>query len=159
MKLTETFKDMVIRGILDDASLTRDVNDWWTSFTDYKGHVYDVNVYSLEFDDRLTEDEFSVSVYHVDNKTGETDTSESLVNFKIHKSEVIEDYNKTLYQVNFWHTTYGKCQVVANSESEAKEIIDKQLEAFGLDRVVYDVVDKTCGVPVASPYYEDLPWT
>ena len=155
MKLTETFKNMVMQRILDDASLTADSNDWWTSFTDFKGHVYDVNVYSVEYDDRLTEDEFSVAVYHVDAKTLETDTSESLVNFKIHKSEVIENYSKTLYEVSFWHTTYGKCEVVASSEEEAKEIIDKQLEAFGLDRLVYDVTSRTCGAPIATPYYKD----
>lgn len=155
MKLTETFKDMVIRSILDSATLTADSNDWWTSFTDFKGRVYDVNVYGLEFDDSLSEDEFSVAVYHVNAKTLQTDTSESLVNFKIHKSEVIENYNRTLYEVSFWHTTYGKCEVVAESEDEAKEIINKQLETFGLDRLVYDVTSSTCGAPVATPYYKD----
>lgn len=137
---------MVMQSILNDTYLTEDSNDWWTSFTDFKGRVYDVNVYSFEFDDSLTEDEFGVSVYHVDNKTDEADTSEPLVNFKIHKSEVIEDYDKTLYEVRFWHTIHGKCQVVASCESEAKEIADKQLKTFGLERLVYDVVHRTCCV-------------
>lgn len=156
MKLTETFKQMIIQGILEDGSLIEEMGDWWTSFTDPKGRVYDVNVYGLEFDDSLTEDEFSVAVYYVNAKTLQTDTSESLVNFKIHKSEVIEDYKKeTLYEVRFWHTTYGKCQVVASCEDEAKDIIKKQLEDFGLDRLVYDVTSKSLGAPVATPYYED----
>ena len=34
-------------------------------------------------------------------------------------------------------------------------LFEKQLEAFGLDRLVYDVTDRNCGAPVATPYYGD----
>ena len=156
MKLTQTFRDMVIKAIKDDGSLGIDEQDWWTSFTDHKGRLYDVNVYGDEYAD-IPPDEFRVAVYDVSEIDGEyvTDYENDLVVFEVMRDALVDVKDQQLYQVRFWHTTYGKCEVVASCEGEAKEIIDKQLEAFGLDRLVYDVTDRTCGVPLATPYYKD----
>jgi len=75
----------ILKAIHDDGSYNDD-GDWWTSFTDKNGNVYDINVYDDEFTD-IKSDEVCIAVYSVDTKTLETDYSDN-VSFILNKSDL-----------------------------------------------------------------------
>ena len=141
MKLTTTFQNMVIKAIKDDGSLKINEQDWWTSFTDPKGRVYDVNVYGDEYAEIPT-DEFRVAVYAVPEINGEfvTDHEDDLVVFAVMKDalvDVVEEPKR--YKVPFWYTTYGSANIVAKNAEEAKEYLDKVLSNSGLKYLEYEL--------------------
>jgi hypothetical protein len=88
----DKFIKEIISAIKKDNGLSYKTNDWWTSYTDKDGKVYDVNVYSNEYAD-CADDEFTVSVY--DCYEGEdgyyfTDYAYNYPSFTVKKEMIIK---------------------------------------------------------------------
>lgn len=136
MKLTNSFKQQIIQTIRDDGTL-RDAGDWWTSYVDEKGRVFDINVYDDEFGDCAV-DEVCISVYDcyedVDGHWYTDYENSPYESFIIKRSEVAP---MTMYKLFF--TMSLECSLIqfAYSEQHAIEILEDLLEQHGFDKLQY----------------------
>lgn len=93
MKISKKFKKKIIEAILEDGTLSPDTDDWWTSFTDEKNRVFDVNVYDNSYHGDLQEDEVAVSIfdcfYHEDDDVYVTDFENSVYTSFIVKRDIL----------------------------------------------------------------------
>lgn len=136
MKLTTKFKDAVLQTIRDDGSLGDD-SDWWTSYTDDKGRVFDINVYDNEYGD-CADDEVCVSVYDCyEDVDGHwiTDYENSPYESFIVTRDIVAPM--TLHKVYF--TMSLDCSIIqfAHSEEHAREILEDVLSEHGFDKLQY----------------------
>jgi hypothetical protein len=136
MKITDTFKKRIVQEIRKDGSFN-DCGDWWTSFTDEKGRVFDVNVYDNEFGD-CEEDEVCVALYDCyegDDGYFWTDYEGSEYETFIMKREDVAP--TSLYKVYFTMRIECSSLIPAHSEEHAREILDVLIEEYGFEKLQY----------------------
>lgn len=66
MKLTNEFKAKILDAIRSDPCGWEGDDDWWTSYTDEKGRIFDINVYDNLYNPSLSPLEVAISVYDVE---------------------------------------------------------------------------------------------